>query len=167
MNILGTGHGYSIISDFLFICISYLDIYSPMFTYFLFYAYIYGLFVAVTCIFLASNSAIFCQENTSGYIGVCKNYKIIINTKSKKSEIQNQRNQKYKIKDIIITKSKISEIQNLSILLTHKMDLFLLREHLEKETLALSNVGKLKCVLDWKVNKNLARLESQYKRDPH
>ena len=102
--ILWTGHVYSIISNFLFICVSYLDVYSPMFIYFLFYAYIYGLFVAVTCIFLASNSAIFCQENTSGYIGVCKNYKIIINTKSKKSEIQNQRNQKIK--------SKISQLQN-------------------------------------------------------
>ena len=140
--ILWTGHVYSIISNFLFICVSYLDVYSPMFIYFLFYAYIYGLFVAVTCIFLASNSAIFCQENRSGYIGVCKNYKI---------------------KDLRKTKSKISEILNLSSLLTYKMDLFSVRVLvLMSRTSHKRDFSFFKCR-----KKILASLESQYKRDPH
>ena len=113
-----------------------LHVYSPSLVI-SYSMHIYALFGAVTCIFLANILAIFCQGNRSGYIGVCKNYKI--------KDIRNTNFviiQKYKSKIDLVLRTQVSVI---------------CQEHLKKKTFPVfwlfSNVGRKKCLLAWKVNK--------------
>ena len=82
-----TSHIFSIIeyfSYFLYLFVFPICIFILLCLVISYSMHIYALFGAVTCIFLANILAIFCQGNRSGYIGVCKNYKIknIRNTNS-------------------------------------------------------------------------------------